>query len=209
MDVDLTQPAGEEGEYLHWLNISTWWDIEDNWDFGFVQVSTDGGETWTSLNDTGDVFTEEHDAGAMASIVANLPGLTGTNTSWNDLSFDLSAYDGQNVLVGFRYMTDCAGNEDGWFINGIAVDGVDVDLTTLEPINPEVDFILTIYVPENDWHGALIIDVPTLDADETAVKLLSTLLFYYEEMYIIISPNEGPADYRVDIDYRYEMGVFL
>lgn len=208
MEVDLTAPAGEEGDYLHWLNITTMWDIEDFWDFGFVQVSTDDGATWTSLNDTGDWFTDEHDPGALESIVANLPGLTSWNYSWNEMSFDLSAYDGQEILVGFRYMTDTSLHYDGWFIKDIAVDGVAVDMESLSPIVPEVDFILTIYVPENDWHGALIIDVPTLDADETAVKLLSTLMFYYEEMYIIISPNEGPADYWVDIDYRYEMGIY-
>jgi hypothetical protein len=207
MNVDLTAPAGEEGDYLHWLNITTMWEMEDLWDFGFVQVSTDGGATWASLNDTGDWFTEEHDPSAMESIVANLPGLTSANYSWNEMSFDLSAYDGQNIIVGFRYMTDWATSYEGWFIKDIAVDGAAVDMESLYPINPEVDFILTIYVPANDGHGALIIDVPTMDVDETAVKLLSTLMFYYEEMYIIISPNEGPADYQVDMNYRYEMGL--
>lgn len=208
MDVDLTSPAGEEGDYLHWLNINTWWDMEDYWDFGFVQVSTDDGATWTSLNDTGDFFTEEYDEGAMESIVANLPGLTSWSDSWNDMSFDLSAYDGQEILVGFRYMTDWATNYEGWAIKDIAVDGVAVDMEDLYRITPEVDFILTIYVPENEMHGAMVIDIPTMDMDETAVKLLSTLMFYYYEMYIIISPDEGPADYQVDTNIRYQMGMY-
>lgn len=202
MDVDLTVPAGEAGDYLHWLNITTQWDMEDNWDFGFVQVSTDNGATWTSLNDTGDLFTEEHDSGAMESIVANLPGLTSWNYTWNDISFDLSAYDGQEIMVGFRYMTDWATYYDGWMIKEFFVDGAAVDLESLYPINPEVDFILTIYVPENNGHAAMIIDVPTMDIDETATKIMSTLLFYYDEMYVIISPNEGPADYYIDVEYR-------
>lgn len=202
MDVDLTVPAGEAGDYLHWLNITTQWDMEDNWDFGFVQVSTDDGATWASLNDTGDLFTEEYDPSAMESIVANLPGLTSWNYTWNDISFDLSAYDGQEIMVGFRYMTDWATHYDGWMISEFSVDGAAVDLESLYTINPEVDFILTIYVPENDGHAALIMDVPTMDIDETAAKIMSTLLFYYEEMYVIISPNEGPVDYYIDVEYR-------
>ena len=41
--VDLTGLSSAE------LSFWTWYEIEDNWDFGFVQVSTDGGSTWTSL----------------------------------------------------------------------------------------------------------------------------------------------------------------
>ena len=196
MEVDLTQPAGEEGEYLHWLNISTFWDIEDYWDFGFVQVSTDGGETWTSLNDTGEWFTEEHDPEVMPSIAENLPGLTSWPGSWGDyqdLSFDLSAYDGMEIMVGFRYMTDWATSYEGWFINGVMVDGVEQDLLDMTPVYPEMDWMVTIYLPGNEYRPPMIIDVPTLDQDETAVKLMGSLIGY-EEMYILLS-NDGNSGY--------------
>lgn len=190
MEVDLTQTAGEEGDYLHWMNISTFWDIEDYWDFGFVQVSTDGGETWTSLNDTGEWFTEECDASAMPSIIENLPGLTSWpgNYEYQDLSFDLSAYDGQEILVGFRYMTDWATSYNGWYINGVMVDGVEQDLLDMTPVYPEMDWMVTIYLPGNGDRMPMIIDVPTLDLDETAIKLMGTLAGY-DEMYILISNN--------------------
>ena len=59
MEVNLSTPA-EDGEYLHWLTINTQWNIEANWDFGFVQVSTDNGTTWTTLDDIGDNCTSEN-----------------------------------------------------------------------------------------------------------------------------------------------------
>jgi len=118
------------------------------------------------------------------------------------MSFDLSAYDGQEILVGFRYMTDWATHYDGWLIKNIGVDGVAVDMEDLYPVNPEVDFLVTIYVPEYNGRDAMIIDVPVNDLDETASKLMSTIMFYYDEMYILISPNEGPADYFISINYR-------
>jgi len=36
---------GDEASLSFW----TWYEIETGWDFGFVQISTDGGHTWTSL----------------------------------------------------------------------------------------------------------------------------------------------------------------
>jgi len=198
MDVNLSAPA-EDGEYLHWLTINTRWNIEEEWDFGFVQVSTDNGTTWTTLDDVDDYCTSEN-LTDMASIQANLPGITGNSPGWVNLSYDLSAYDGQNILVGFRYMTDEGTSYDGWDIAAVSVDGVDVALTDLTtPIAPETDFIITL-VAYNDADGYMIIDVPSMDLAETAQKLFTTM--GYDWFFAIVSANAGPVDYSVDVEYR-------
>jgi hypothetical protein len=108
------------------LTFDTYWDIEDYWDFGFVQVSTDGGATWASLE--GDHTTYDHDPGAHPDIVANLPGLTGwscyyaADPCWINLSYDLSAYPG-DILLAFRYMTDWGFTYEGWYVDNVYVDG--------------------------------------------------------------------------------------
>lgn len=201
VEVDLTAPAGEEGEYLHWLNLSTYWDIEQNWDFGFVQVSTDHGLTWTSLNDTGDWCTEEVDMDAMPGIVDNVPGITGMSEGIVDLSFDLSAYDGQEILVGFRYMTDWAFSEEGWSIYGVSVDGVEVNLVDMVQVFPEVDWMVTIFVPGTEYYNTLIIDIPVNDLDEVGYKLMATFLGH-EEFYVLVSPNIGSVDYWYGVEWR-------
>src|SRR5207244_11009249 len=97
------------------------YSIEPGFDYGFVQVSPDGGATWSSL---ADADTNVPPApGASAKIVANQPGLTGDSGGWRDESFDLSPYAGQTVLVAFRYATDAATTGDGWWIDDIAVGG--------------------------------------------------------------------------------------
>ncbi len=101
------------------LTFDTNYDIEEKWDFGFVQVSTDGGYTWTSLSNTYTTF--EYDPSAHPNIIANLPGLTGSSGGWVNMSFDLSAYAGQQILVAFCYMTDWATTEAGWFIDDVYV----------------------------------------------------------------------------------------
>ncbi len=123
------------------LTLVTKWGIESFWDFGFVQVSTDGGQTWTSLSNA--YTTSDHDPSAYPGIIAYLPGLTDYNPdwpSWTTISFDLSAYAGQTVMIGFRYMTDWATTYEGWWINSATVGGTAL---TLAPVNPKASYDVT------------------------------------------------------------------
>ncbi|WP_397536962.1 choice-of-anchor J domain-containing protein [Rummeliibacillus pycnus] len=101
------------------LNFDHYYQIEEQWDFGAVQVSTDNGETWTSLaNDhtRSDITTEGY-----PNTQANLPGFTGTNKKWTPETFDLSKYAGKKVLIAFRYMTDWGSEEAGWYVKNISI----------------------------------------------------------------------------------------
>ncbi|MBX7234973.1 MAG: immune inhibitor A [Caldilineales bacterium] len=115
--IDLTGvPAGATGlELTYW----TKYDIEEGWDFGFTQVSTDQGATWTSLANAN--TTSDHDPAAIGYVVANLPGLTGHIDDWTQQAFGLSAYAGQQIWLGFRYATDWATLGVGWWVDDIAV----------------------------------------------------------------------------------------
>lgn len=129
------------------LTFETRFDIEWEWDFGFVQVSSDGGETWQSL--ANDLTTTQVNPDAIPTVQENLPGFTGSSQldddgnpvlspaqgdpTWVTTSFDLSAYAGQEILVGFRYVTDPAVVNAGWWVDDIAVGGTVVnDGTSLE-----------------------------------------------------------------------------
>ncbi len=144
------------------LEIDTYWDIEDYWDFGFIQVSTDDGETWTSLEN--EYTTYDHDPSAHPDIIANLPGLTGWSGDWLTIAFDLSGYEGQSVLIGFRYMTDWAFTYEGWYISEARVGGIPIELSAYTPPPPdwEADFMVTavyafvthkctVYLPVDIW----------------------------------------------------------
>ncbi len=121
---EVSVPAGG-GE----LSFQALWDTEEQWDYGFVQVSADGGRTWTSLatEDT----TSEHDPGAVGNVVEQLPGFTGDSGTWQTETADLSAYAGKKVLVGFRYITDSGVNEGGFWVRDIDVAGTSLPSDTL------------------------------------------------------------------------------
>jgi parallel beta-helix repeat protein len=108
-----------------WLELVTKYRIEDFWDFGFVQVSTDGGLTWVSLENEYTKYAPD----AHPDIVANLPGLTGASDDWPEwmtMSFNLTSYAGETVMIGFRYMTDQSVLYEGWYISEALVSGVPI-----------------------------------------------------------------------------------
>ena len=96
------------------LRFKTWYAIEDGWDYGYVAVSTDQGETWTALRGTQTTGYNPVDA-------AYGPGYTGESGGWIQEEADLSAYAGENVLLRFEYITDDATNQTGLAIDDIEI----------------------------------------------------------------------------------------
>lgn len=138
------------------LTFDALWDTEPGWDFGFVQVSDDGGKTWTSLS-TADTTTD-HDPGAISAVTSQLPGFTGDGGTWKTETADLSAYAGKNVLIGFRYITDSGVNEAGFWVRNIAVAGTAVPTTldgwqTMSQVNPTPVAGYTVQLVGYDGHG--------------------------------------------------------
>jgi len=79
------------------LTFNTKYYTEESFDYGYVEISRDGGSTWTVL--------------AVYNGYANLHSET----------FNLNPYTGTNVLLRFRYATDGSDNYDGWYIDDIAI----------------------------------------------------------------------------------------
>ena len=182
------------------LAFDTYYDIEPFWDYGFVQVSTDDGATWTSVANA--YTTMDHDPDAYPEIIANLPGITGSSGGWINMNFDLSAYTG-GILLSFRYMTDWAFNEAGWWIDNVQV--LDGEAPVFEvtnfifPPSPEIDFMVTLIRAEK-WRGrtfySIVCDMTLEDATETGLKWAFPFSYQGADVFVIVSPLVGPADYE-------------
>ena len=108
------------------LTFWTWYEIEEEWDYGFVEVSEDGGNSWYpiagsitrySVNPNGSTAWANSLVGGQADTDT---AITGNSGGWVEATFDLPA---ANVLVRFSYYTDEASLEAGWFIDDVSVDG--------------------------------------------------------------------------------------
>ncbi|WP_226679190.1 choice-of-anchor J domain-containing protein [Mesobacillus jeotgali] len=195
------------------LNFDQYLDIEEHWDFGVVQVSTDGGQTWTSLtneNTTSDVVEEGY-----PKIKENVPGFTGNVKEWTNETFDLSGYAGQKVLVSFRYLTDWGYNDSGWFIDNVSIpeigfsqDGSSTDAFTSmnEILGKYVEYTVT-FINEKQAAGKKpVYKVVTVDpfnvTEEDALQLRQ--LFKDGKNYMITS-YAAPADDKIPVDFSYEV----
>lgn len=89
------------------------YDIEQDWDYAYLEVSTDG-STWTPVQTN--LSTSEDPNGQNAGF-----GITGATDGWTALTADLSAYAGQTAQVRFRYWTDVAATHPGFRVDAIAV----------------------------------------------------------------------------------------
>jgi hypothetical protein len=95
---------------------------ESGFDYGYVQVSTDGGATYTTI-------PGDHTVDAPLG-----PGLNGTTTGFEAETYDLSAYAGKNVLIAIRYVSDGGVNEGGLKVDDISVGGTTIsDGSSLAP----------------------------------------------------------------------------
>ena len=104
------------------LQFWTWYDIEEDWDFAYVEVSTDGGQTWDIL--PGQYTTSENKSGnSFGQAWTGISG-GGDTPQWVQEEVDLSAYAGQAIDVRFEYITDDAVNHVGLLLDDIAVPAI-------------------------------------------------------------------------------------
>ena len=106
------------------LTFATWFDIEEEWDYGFVEVS-DGGGSWTPIpGSITRVSNNPNNSTAWAnSLVSGQAGtdtaITGSSGGWVNASFALPA--SSSLSIRFNYYTDEAVNGQGWFIDDVSV----------------------------------------------------------------------------------------
>jgi len=96
------------------LKFYEWYDIEEYYDWAYVEVSTDSGMTWTSL--PGRHTTNDNPFGGNDG-----NGLTGTATHYTFDKMDLSAYIGQSILVRFRLQQDGGVYGLGWTVDDVTI----------------------------------------------------------------------------------------
>ncbi len=108
LDRQVTVPANAK-----WLSIKTFWDIEEDRDYGYVMVKN--GQNWTILKD---IEGKMRDSDPYGNNLGH--GLTGSGNQ--KLTFDFTPYRGKTVTLRLRYKTDASTTGAGWWVDDIALD---------------------------------------------------------------------------------------
>lgn len=120
------------------LEFWVWYDIEEDWDYAYVEVSTDGGHSWQILQTPSG--TDSNPNGSSFGWAYTGHSGNGGAPEWVMEQVDLSEYVGQEVLVRFEYITDDAVNKPGLLLDGVSI--------------PEIGYSVDFEVDDDGWESA-------------------------------------------------------
>ena len=121
IDTTLTREFDLTGLDEATLEFMVWYEIEEGWDYAYVEASDDGGRTWHIIE--GHHTTTDNPSGNAYG-----PGYTGSSDKWLQESIDLTPFAGGSVLIRFEYVTDDAVYLDGLLIDDLSIPELDLDL---------------------------------------------------------------------------------
>jgi hypothetical protein len=102
------------------LELCHFYDYESSYDGGNVKISTDGGTTWTLIEPLGGYTTTLTSATYPAQCVAQQKVFSGTSTTFIRSCFDIHAYSGQTIWIGFFHGSESYSTTDlGWYIKWV------------------------------------------------------------------------------------------
>jgi hypothetical protein len=138
-DTRLTRAVDLRGVDRATLNFQTWYDIEYGWDYAYVMVSPDNGQSWILLET--DYTTTDNPHGTAYGV-----GYTGSSEGWVGQQIDLSQFAGQQILVRFEYVTDDATLQQGFLLDDVGI--------------PEIGYFNDFEQPDDSWvtEGWALID---------------------------------------------------
>lgn len=122
-DMTLTRSfdlTGAEGQVT--LSYWVWYDIEEGWDYVYLEVSEDDGDTWTILETPSG--TDDDPSGNSYGWAYTGPSGGGSTARWIQEQIDLSQFAGQEIQLRFEYVTDAAVNGEGLLLDDVAIDAI-------------------------------------------------------------------------------------
>jgi murein tripeptide amidase MpaA len=97
------------------LSFWTKYDLENNWDYGQVEISTNNGSTWTALAGT---YTN---LGTGSFQPNGQPLYDGVQSNWVREEISLTGLTSAQVKFRFKLRTDGSQTRDGWYVDDIGV----------------------------------------------------------------------------------------
>ena len=127
MDASLTKTIDLRSVTNPKLAFWSWFGIEADYDYAYVEVSTDGGARWTPLATEASTTTDPNGQNLGNGITGSSGGQTATG--WAHLTADLTPYAGKEVKLRFQYVTDGNLNFGGFAVDDIEIPGQPLDDT--------------------------------------------------------------------------------
>ncbi len=208
--MSLTRAVDLSGVDTATLEYSVYHDIEEGYDFAYLFVSEDGGQTWQPLTAPGMQGQSPGDDPSNSAVAARF--YTGLSDGWLRETVDLSPYTGGEIHLRFAYITDPLLTHAGLAIDDIAIpeigffDDVERDSSGwladgFERVTQQIPQLWQLQLITFDRDRPLVQSLPLLDGFSGAYTL--SLDESDGEAILIISAASPQtlylAHYRLDI----------
>ncbi len=100
------------------LRVWLWYDIEPDWDYAYIEASTDGGRSWQILAGQHTVTTNPHGNSFGPAYTGKSDG---ASPAWIEEQIDLTPFAGQVVQIRFELTTDDSVNHPGLFLDDLRI----------------------------------------------------------------------------------------
>ncbi len=156
-DTTLTRAFDFTGLPTATLEFWLWYDIEVDWDYAYLEVSADNGQTWEIIQTP---HTTDHNPTGNG-YGFGYTGLSGGGDAaeWIHESVDLGQYAGRPVLVRWEYITDDAFTRDGLALDDLSI--------------PQLNYQDDFESPDPNWQAAGFIHHNNTLPQEFIVQLLT------------------------------------
>jgi len=163
------------------LTFRTWYDIEEDYDYVYLEASIDG-ENWEIL--TTPSGTGEDPTGANYGWGYNGRSGGGDESAWILEEVDISEFAGQIVQLRFEYITDAAVNGEGLLLDDVAI--------------PEIGYFTDFEGDDGGWEAEGFARIQNALPQSFSLALISFGQTTIIER-IPLSPDNS-ADIRLDFD---------
>jgi hypothetical protein len=173
------------------LEFQTQWDIENNWDYGQVLISTNNGSTWTPL---AGLYTNP---GTGTFQPPGQPLYDGTQLTWVKESMDLSSYIGQQIKLRFLLKSDGYIQADGWYVDDINIIAYEFVPVGTDPVAEVIkDYSLEQNYP-NPFNPATEIEFTLAEQGQAALKIFDIL---GNEVSTLVNEVRAAGKHKVTFD---------
>ncbi len=104
-----------------WLTYWQYYDTELGYDGGNVKISNSNGIAWDLITPEGGYPTAQ--ISSSTSGVGGEPGYTGNSNGWQQVSYDLSEYTGEEIILRWHFGSNGSNVAYGWAIDDVVVSG--------------------------------------------------------------------------------------
>lgn len=191
------------------LKFWAWYDIEEDWDYAYLMVSTDGGRHWTLIPSTSSRESDPNNQNLGHGISGRSGG--GQDAVWIEETADLSDFAGQRILIRFAMQNDLVVNNFGFAVDDVSIPeiGWSDDFESNSSDWAADGFVLTHnYIPQV-WHvraveehadGSILVHDMAV---ENGAGALSVNFDEIERLVVFVIGQTRytsiPASYRVEV----------